>query len=78
MPRYDDVPPESFDGLDEWAKAVVKCVSVAELDGQIASYRKIARNRQHVSAGARRLAKMQADALERARPRQRTAKRRAD
>lgn len=67
-PRYNDVPPECFEGLDDWAKAVVKCITAAELDEQIASYRKIASNRQHVSAGGRRLARMQADALENARP----------
>lgn len=65
MPRRnaDGPPPESFQGLDEWAEQVIPCITAAELDGLIAGYRKTASNRR-LSAGNRRFALMQAQALE--------------
>jgi len=74
--RYPDVPAESFEGLDAWANQLVPCVSAAELDGLISGHRKTAADRQ-LSAGCRRLAKLQADALERARPKPRPKKKSA-
>ena len=60
--------PQAFEGLDDWAKQVAKCINTRELDGLIASHRKLAADRRLLAA-ERRLARMQAEALERARPR---------
>lgn len=66
--KHDDGPlPHAFEGLDDWASQVASCITKAELGALVAGYRKIAGNRR-LSAANRRLAKMQADALERARP----------
>lgn len=58
-------PPEAFDGLDEWAAGVAKCVTSEELGVLLGIYTRLASDR-HVSAANRRLADSKVDALRRA------------